>query len=71
MGLYYDGRIDKTLVRVEREDGKVKCQTQKESHEVIIAEPGSRYIDRISPKSERLKMLQRKSLMLLMKFQRM
>ena len=30
MGLYYDGRIDKTLVRVEREDGKVKCKTQKE-----------------------------------------
>ena len=55
MGLYYDGRIDKTLVRVEREDGKVKCQTQKESHEVIIAEPGSRYIDHISPKSGKAK----------------
>ena len=32
MGLYYDGRIDKTLVRVEREDGKVQMSnTERKS----------------------------------------
>ena len=71
MGLYYDGRIDETLVRGEREDGKVKCQTQKESHEVIKLNLEVGILNTFLRNQERPKMLQRKSLMSLMKFQQM
>ena len=52
--IYYNGREDNTLTKVDNES-HFKCITIRESHEVIVAEPGSRNIDHVSPKSGKSK----------------
>ena len=46
VGFYYDGREDMTLNRVGNKNKMVK-----ELHEVVVAEPGHRYVDHVSPQS--------------------
>ena len=51
-GIYYDGRDDKSLVGVDIDVGGTiayKTILQKGTHDTIIADPGHRYFDHVSP----------------------
>ena len=48
--LYFDGRKDKTIAQVKRSN-KMSKQVVTEEHVVIITEPGSKFIDHVTPKS--------------------
>ena len=48
-GIYYDGRDDQTLISCN--GGKTR--KEKQSHDVIVAEPGNKYVDHITPLSGR------------------
>lgn len=48
VGLYFDGRKDHTLVRVEK-NGYSKNVKTIEEHITLIAEPGNRFIDHVAP----------------------
>lgn len=49
-GLYFDGRKDKTLIN-EKENGRYHRKTILEEHISIIAEPNSKYLGHVIPKS--------------------
>ncbi|KAK4872378.1 hypothetical protein RN001_014407 [Aquatica leii] len=50
IGLYFDGRRDKTLSR-ERANDKYYQRTIVEDHYSLVKEPGSRYIGHVTPAS--------------------
>ncbi|XP_031339105.1 uncharacterized protein LOC116167737 isoform X3 [Photinus pyralis] len=48
LGLYFDGRKDKTIIQEERGNKRYR-KTITEEHIVLLAEPGSRYIGHVTP----------------------
>ena len=48
-GFYFDGRKDKTIVQVRKQDGKLHRMVVIEEHIVITSEPGSSYFGHVSP----------------------
>jgi hypothetical protein len=48
-GLYFDGRQDKTKVREEMANGKVRIMTSTEEHIVLVAQPGDAYLGHVTP----------------------
>ncbi|KAK3931072.1 23S rRNA (uracil(1939)-C(5))-methyltransferase [Frankliniella fusca] len=49
LGLYFDGRQDKTKVREELANGKVRIVSGTEEHVVLLAQPGDLYLGHVSP----------------------
>ncbi|KAE8737643.1 hypothetical protein FOCC_FOCC016891 [Frankliniella occidentalis] len=49
LGLYFDGRQDKTQVREELPNHKIRLKTISEEHVVLLAEPGDVYLGHVTP----------------------
>lgn len=47
--IYFDGRIDSTLVIERKQDDTYYRTTQKEEHIVLVEEPESRYLGHVTP----------------------
>ena len=49
LGLYFDGKKDRTMVQEKMADGKLHRQITSEEHISIVFEPGSSYFTHVSP----------------------
>ena len=49
LGLYFDGKIDKTLLQVKDDEGFMHHNIIKEDHITILTEPESQYLSHVTP----------------------
>ena len=49
LGLYFDGKIDKTLLQVKDDEGFMHHNIIKEDHITILTKPESQYLSHITP----------------------
>ena len=52
-GIYFDGRKDRTRQQIVSAAGSFSYTTVREEHYVLISEPGSSYLDHVTPSSRK------------------
>ena len=53
--IYFDGRIDWTMIKSVNADGSSRSRKCREEHYVLVSEPGGRYISHVTPDSSKAK----------------